>query len=140
MSMVGRAAGTAILYMASAIIAEVIAEAVLIVVNGGRFPDGLLPVLIMLLSPLVGFMVARRYWSETEFIADRLVWTPLLFALLLVLVLAVSSLFLARPSSGLGQVPPVTRPQSSPSELPALPPAPTHDLRAPFIATKAGGG
>jgi hypothetical protein len=140
MNMAGRAAGAAILYMASAITAEVIAEAVLILVNGGRFPDGLLPVLIMLLSPVVGFMVARRYWSETEFIADRLVWTPLLFALLLVLVLAVSSLFLARPSAGLGQVPAITRPQSSPPELPALPPAPTHDLRAPFIATKSGGG
>jgi hypothetical protein len=140
MNMAGRAAGTVIVYMAGAIIAEVIAEAALVLINGGRFPGGLLPVLIMLLSPLAGFMIARRYWSETEFIADRLVWTPLLFVLLLVLVLAVSSLLLARPSSGLGQVPAITVPQTSPSALPALPPAPTHDLRAPFMPTTSGGG
>jgi hypothetical protein len=85
-------------------------------------------------------MIARRYWSETEFVADRMVWTPLLFLGLLVLVLAVSSLFLARPSSGFGLFPATTRPQTSPSALPALPPAPTHDLRAPFTATTSGGG
>src|SRR2546421_10991602 len=140
MNTAGRAAGTVIVYMASAIIAEVIAEAALILINGGRFPDGLLPILIMLLSPLVGFMIARRYWSETEFVADRQVWTPMLFVLLLVLVLAVSSLFLARPSSGLGRVPAITAPRTSPSALPALPPAPTHDLRAEIISTTSRGG
>jgi hypothetical protein len=140
MNMAGRAAGTVIVYMATAIIAEVIVYAALILINGGRFPDGLLPLLIMLVSPLAGFMIARRYWSETEFVADRMVWTPLLFLGLLVLVLAVSSLFLARPSSGFGLFPATTRPQTSPSALPALPPAPTHDLRAPFTATTSGGG
>jgi hypothetical protein len=140
MNTAGRAAGTVIVYMACAIIAEVIAEAGLILINGGRFPDGLLPILIMLLSPLVGFMIARRYWAETEFVADRQVGIPLLFVLLLVLVLGVSSLFLARPSSSLGRAPAITAPRTSPSALPALPPAPAHDLRAQFIATKSGGG
>ncbi|MBJ7598999.1 MAG: hypothetical protein DLM67_07220 [Candidatus Nephthysia bennettiae] len=140
MNTAGRVAGTAVVYMASAIIAEVIVEAALIIINGGRFPGGLLPIVIMLLSPLAGFMVASRYWSETEFVADRLVWIPLFFLLVLVLVLAVSSLFLARPSPGFGQVPATSRPQASPSALPALPPAPTHDLRTQFTATMPGGG
>jgi hypothetical protein len=136
----GRATGTVIVYLAVAIIAEVIAEAALILINGGQFPGGLLPILIMLVTPLAGFMVARRYWAETEFIADRLVWTPVLFMLVLILVLAVSSLFLARPSSSLGRVPTVTGPQTSPSIAPALPPAPTHDLGGHFIRTASGGG
>jgi hypothetical protein len=140
MNMAGRAAGTVVVYMATAIIAEVIVEAALILTNGGRFPGGVLPVVIMLLSPLAGFLIARRYWAETEFIADRLLWTPLLFVLLLVLVLAVSSLFLARPSPDTGQIPATTAPRTAPSALPALPPAPTHDLRALFATATSGGG
>src|SRR5947209_5598173 len=104
--------------MACAIIAEVIVEAALVLINGGRFPAGLWPG-ILLLSPVAGFIVARRYWTETEFIPDRLVWTPVFLVLVLVLVLAVSSLFLARPSSSLRQVPVTTTPQTSPSALPA---------------------
>jgi hypothetical protein len=140
MNTTSRVFGTVVVYMAVAIMAEVIAEAALILLNGGRFPDGFLPILIMLLAPLAGFTVARRYWSETEFISDRLLWTPLLLLLLLVLVLAVSSLYFARPSSTLGQVPQVTGPQASPSALPSLPPAPTRDLRAPVMPQTAGGG
>jgi hypothetical protein len=134
-----RAAGTAIVYMAGAIIAEVIAMAAFTIVNGGRFPGGLLLVAIVFLSPIAGFVIASRYWTETEFIGDRMLWTPLFLMLVLVLVLAVSSLFLARPSSGLGPVPAIPGPQTSPSALPALPPAPAHDLRAQFISTTSGG-
>jgi hypothetical protein len=135
-----RAVGTVIVYMAIAIIAEVIVESALVLIHGGRFPGGLLPILFMLLSPLVGFMVASRYWSETEFIADRMVWTPLLLLLLLVLVLAVSSLLFARSSQVVAPVPAIIGTQVSPSAPPVLPPAPTHDLRTHFIQTTSGGG
>ena len=57
----------------------------------------------------------------------RRVTTPLLFILLLVGVLAASSLFFGRPTDA--PAPRTSLPQVSPSALPALPPAPTHDLR-----------
>jgi hypothetical protein len=75
----------------------------------------------------VGFFIAGRYWSESEFIPGRSGSTPLLFIVLLVAVLAASSFFLGRPTSTIGQSP--SLPQASPSALPALPPVPTHDLR-----------
>jgi hypothetical protein len=61
-----------------------------------------------------------------------------LFIVLLVVVLAASSLFMARPVSTIGLAPPTSLPQASPSALPALPPAPTHDLRSSSSDTRVG--
>jgi hypothetical protein len=118
-----RALGTVIVYMAAAIIAELIIEIALIVTNHGEFPGLLWPAL--LLGPVIGLVVASRYWSESEF-GGRTVATPLFFILLLVGVLAASSLFFSRPT--VAPAPRTSLPQVSPSALPALPPAPTHDL------------
>jgi hypothetical protein len=120
-----RALGTVIVYMAAAIVAELVLEIALIVTNHGEFPAILWPVL--LLGPVVGIVVASRYWSESEFVQGRRVTTPLLFILLLVGALAASSLFFARPT--VAPAPRTSLPQVSPSALPSLPPAPTHDLR-----------
>ena len=125
MNIAGRALGTAIIYLATAIIAEVIVEAGLILTNGAGLPI-VFWVVLFVVSPLVGFVIAGRYWSESEFIPGRARSTPLLCIVLLVAVLAVSSFFLGRPTSTIGQSPPL--PQVSPSALPALPPVQTHDL------------
>lgn len=132
-----RAFSTVIVYLTAAIIAEVIVEVALILTTGGQFPSGLWLVFI-LLGPFVGFVVASRYWSESEFVRGRTVPTPLLFIVLLVVVLAASSLFMARPVSTIGLAPPTSLPQASPSALPALPPAPTHDLRPSSSDTRVG--
>lgn len=141
MSTASRAIGTAIVYMASAIVAEIVVEVALILLNGGQFPSGPLPILLLLVSPLAGFVIASRYWAETELVPDRLIRTPLLFIVLLVVVLAVSSFIILRPGSGIGQLPPAVQPQSSPTAVPALPPAPaTHDLPAGSAGTSLEGG
>ena len=124
MSTGARALGTVIVYMAAAIVAELVVEIALIVTNHGEFPIAWWPAL--LLGPLVGLFVASRYWSESEFAQGRKVTTPLLFLFVLVGVLAASSFFFARPTAS--PVPGTSQPQVSPSALPALPPAPTRDL------------
>jgi RsiW-degrading membrane proteinase PrsW (M82 family) len=125
-----RIVGTPIVYMATAIMAAAIAEAVLVISNGGRFPFSFWPVVIVLLSPLVGLVVASRYWSETEFAPSRVVLTPLLLVGLMVVVLAATSFLVERPNLALGQLPQTIQPQVSPSLLPALPPPPTRAIRS----------
>jgi hypothetical protein len=125
----GRMVGTPIVYLATAIMAEAIAEVALIVSNKGHFPVDYWSILIMLLSPLVGFLVAGRYWTESEFAPSRVVLTPVLLLGLMVLVLALSSYVIERPGLASGQLPQVVVPQVSPSALPALPPPPTRSIR-----------
>jgi hypothetical protein len=129
-----RMVGTPIVYMATAIMAAAIAEAVLVISNRGHFPFSFWPVVIVLLSPLVGAVVASRYWSESEFAPNRVVLTPLLLVVLMVVVLAATSFLVERPNLALGQLPQTVQPQVSPSSLPALPPPPTRAVR-PYAAS-----
>lgn len=112
-----RALGAAVVYLAVALAAAALAQAVLTVRAGGRFPWELGPVATMAFGPFVlGVLISVHYWRSSEFQPRRIILWPLLSLLLMAGVMVATSPFIERPQPRLA--PSVTR-----ESIPALPPA-----------------